>query len=162
MLSQAWQPNNSFDRRSASQLEPSVCAIPVSVRVKLSSPSAQLGSPLYPQEQASPAGPVRSEKCHELTCAALFDHLVGAGEQHRRSVNARCKAACQGHSGSPAKRKPSVYLAKSSGRNGGKTSARLDIRNVGSIWRMRDIALRASSTRPANARLAARVRSAPT
>ena len=33
--------------------------------VKLRSPSAQLGSPLYPQEQTSPAGPVRSEKCQE-------------------------------------------------------------------------------------------------
>jgi hypothetical protein len=31
--------------------------------VKLRSLSAQLGSPLYPQEQTSPAGPVRSEKC---------------------------------------------------------------------------------------------------
>src|SRR5258705_2720180 len=34
-------------------------------RVKLRSPGAQLGSPLYPQEQTSPAGPVRSEKCHQ-------------------------------------------------------------------------------------------------
>ena len=32
--------------------------------VKLRSLSVQLGSPLYPQEQTSPAGPVRSEKCH--------------------------------------------------------------------------------------------------
>ena len=30
---------------------------------KLGSPGAQLGSPLYPQEQTSPSGPVRSEKC---------------------------------------------------------------------------------------------------
>src|SRR6266704_1547704 len=30
---------------------------------KLGSPGAQLGSPLYPQEQTSSAGPVRSEKC---------------------------------------------------------------------------------------------------
>jgi hypothetical protein len=35
--------------------------------VKLRSLSAQLGSPLYPQEQTSPAGPVRSEKCHRRT-----------------------------------------------------------------------------------------------
>ena len=33
--------------------------------VKFGSPGARLGSPLYPQEQTSPAGPVRSEKCHE-------------------------------------------------------------------------------------------------
>jgi class 3 adenylate cyclase len=31
--------------------------------IKVGSPGAQLGSPLYPQEQTSPARPVRSEKC---------------------------------------------------------------------------------------------------
>src|SRR3954463_15713596 len=36
-------------------------------------------------------------------------------------------------------------LEREAGRNVGKTSARLDNRNVGSIWRMRDIAFRASS-----------------
>src|SRR5215216_4502707 len=35
------------------------------LRVKLRSLSAQLGSPLYPQEQTSPTEPVRSEKCHK-------------------------------------------------------------------------------------------------
>ena len=37
------------------------------LRVKLRILSAQLGSPLYPQEQTSPAGPVRSEKCQGRT-----------------------------------------------------------------------------------------------
>jgi hypothetical protein len=45
------------------------------------SPGAQLGNPLYPQEQTSSAEPIRSEKCQLLTHApqqkgTLFDHLV--------------------------------------------------------------------------------------
>ncbi len=35
--------------------------------VKFGSPGAQLGSPLYPQEQTSSGKPVRSEKCQEET-----------------------------------------------------------------------------------------------
>jgi hypothetical protein len=35
--------------------------------VKFGSPGPQLDSLLYPQEQTSPAGPVRSEKCHKAT-----------------------------------------------------------------------------------------------
>src|SRR5438445_5739880 len=42
--------------------------------VKLGSLSAQLGSPLYPQEQKSPAGPVRSENLHRTG----HDHWIGA------------------------------------------------------------------------------------
>jgi len=37
----------------------------ISTLPKLRSLSAQLGSPLYSQEQTSPAGPVRSEKCQQ-------------------------------------------------------------------------------------------------
>jgi hypothetical protein len=37
---------------------------------------------------------------------------VGAGEQRRRNGNAQWKAACQGHSGSPAKRKCSAWAGK--------------------------------------------------
>jgi len=39
--------------------------------VKLGSPGAPLGSPLYPQEQTSPAGPVWSEKCHQPKSALV-------------------------------------------------------------------------------------------
>jgi hypothetical protein len=47
------------------------------------------GQPLYPQEQTSPAWPIRSEKCQQRTCALQqtmpsFDHLIGLGEQQLR------------------------------------------------------------------------------
>src|SRR5258705_12218862 len=56
----------SIIRTTASNAQ--FCAAAVQSRtclcwVKFGSPGAQLGSPLYPQEQTSPAGPVRSEKC---------------------------------------------------------------------------------------------------
>jgi hypothetical protein len=47
-----------------------------------------------------------------------FDHLVGAGN-------------CVDHSGNPAFRRPSEYVAKSSGRRSGGNPLRSDTRNVG-------------------------------
>jgi hypothetical protein len=35
-------------------------------------PGAQLGSPLYPQEQTSRAGPAGYEKCQQATLQAWF------------------------------------------------------------------------------------------
>src|SRR5437588_3738724 len=46
---------------------------------KFGSPGAQLGSPLYPQEQTSPAGSVRSEKCQQRTFLSV-----------RERTNSRC------------------------------------------------------------------------
>jgi hypothetical protein len=45
---------------------------------------------LSPQEQTSPAGPVRSEKCHEPTCAMyqLFNDFVR--KTHVRKVEPKC------------------------------------------------------------------------
>ena len=49
---------------------------------------ALLRGPLYPQEQTSPTGPVRSASCQEETHAPqqvlLFDHLFGTPKQRRR------------------------------------------------------------------------------
>ena len=61
--------------------------------VKFGSPGALLGSPLYPQEQTSSAGPVRSEKCHERTRAVqqkalLLNNLVR--KTHVRKVEPEC------------------------------------------------------------------------
>jgi hypothetical protein len=57
--------------------------------VKLGNPDGQSGSPLRPQERTSSAGPVRSEKCQNRKWLALFDDLVGAGEQRGRHVKAQ-------------------------------------------------------------------------
>lgn len=43
------------------------CSGPCLKWVKFGSPDAQLGSPLYPQEQTSSAGPMRSGKCQQTT-----------------------------------------------------------------------------------------------
>jgi hypothetical protein len=51
----------------------SVCAMQCRGWVKLRSPDAQPGSRLYPQEQTSSDGPVRSEKCQWATSHAWFD-----------------------------------------------------------------------------------------
>jgi hypothetical protein len=55
------------------------------------------------------------------------------------------------HSGSPAFRRASTNLAKTSGRNGPIRSFKLETRNSGSSLRARAIHFRASSGRPARA-----------
>ena len=62
--------------------------------VKLRSLSAQLGSPLYPQEQTSPAGPVRSEKVPQTDVAVAHTSLpklpwVCRQPSHRRRPSPR-------------------------------------------------------------------------
>ncbi len=59
------------------------------------------------------------------------------------------------HSGSPARRKPSANVARSSGRWIGSQSVRLEMRSSGSSSHKRCIARHASSARPASAWLAA-------
>ena len=65
-----------------------------------------------------------------------------------------------GHSGSPAFRRPSTYLARSSFRRNGVRSPRSETRSAGLSWRMRVIALFASSILPVSAWLAATTRNA--
>jgi hypothetical protein len=55
------------------------------------------------------------------------------------------------HSGRPALRSPSTNLAKSSVLRSGIVSLSLEMRSSESSWRIRAIALRASSSRPASA-----------
>jgi len=60
--------------------------------VKLRSLSAQLGSPLYPQEQTSPAGPVRSAKGitghrpPRNQCASLHGGALQVGTDDERTT----------------------------------------------------------------------------
>src|SRR5262249_37037353 len=67
----------------------------------------------------------------------------------------------QGHSGSPAFRRPSAYLARSSGRQNSTRSLRLETRKSGSSWRTRAMACCAASRLPARALLAAAARAGP-
>src|ERR1700716_3990560 len=53
------------------------------LRVKLGSRPALPECPFYPQQQTSSARPGLSERCQTRKSAALFDHVVGAGEQCR-------------------------------------------------------------------------------
>ena len=53
------------------------------------------------------------------------------------------------HSGRPAFRRSSAYLAQSFGPRNGQRSVRLETHKPGSIWRMRSMAFFASSSRPA-------------
>src|SRR5262249_34454084 len=64
------------------------------------------------------------------------------------------------HSGSPAFRRASSYLARSSSRRSGTIRLRSETRNVGSIWRSRAAAFCAGSSRPARAWHAAAMRAA--
>ena len=63
-------------------------------------------------------------------------HLPAAGGQAVRDIIAASGDETQrrdgGHSGSPALRRPSSYLARSSGRRKGKRSFTLETRNPGS------------------------------
>ena len=72
-------------------------------------------------------------------------------QERTNSRDARCRAIAH-HSGSPAIRRPSTYLARSSGRrNGGITSLRLDRRSRGSSCRSRSTSFRAAAGRLASA-----------
>ena len=65
-VKRASEPNCRYDPRSKFRCVSEIYSFHTA-RVIFGSPGAQLGRPLYPQEQTSPAGPVRSEKCQEAT-----------------------------------------------------------------------------------------------
>jgi hypothetical protein len=87
-------------------------------------------------------------------------HLVSRGALGLRR-RFRLHNDCLGHSGSPAFRRPSSYLARSSGRRHRNMCFISETRSAGSIWRRRAKALWARSSRPASALLAAAMRAAP-
>src|SRR6266536_5265667 len=74
---------------------------------------------------------------------------------HSGELMLRTRLCGVDHSGRPAFRRPSSYLARSSGRYGPNTSLRLETRNAGSICRKRAQAFLASSAQPRSALLAA-------
>jgi hypothetical protein len=74
---------------SKALLERSTCETeyPLWVRLGHSAMSAQC--PLYPNKRTSTDATGMSAKCQERTSARLFEHLVGASEQHRWHVEAQ-------------------------------------------------------------------------
>ena len=76
------------------------------------------------------------------------------------SISLMTQSGIMDHSGRPAFRKPSAYLAKSCRRRNGIISLRSETRSAGSSWRRRATAFWASSIRPASALLAAARRNA--
>jgi len=111
---------------------------------------------------------VLSVRLHFRSCALNGTHAAGlrgakgrpVGSDQIRSASAQNHSAvCRDHSGSPALRRPSSYLATSSGRRyGPSTSLRLETRSAGLSCRNRATALCAGSSRPASALLAAMMR----
>jgi hypothetical protein len=87
----------------------------------------------------------------------LLNHPVGAGEQRGRHGEAESFSHAD-HSGSPALRRPSSSLSRSSGRRNRRIFLTCERRQVGSFSRTRLIACRASSRRPLRAAAAASIR----
>jgi hypothetical protein len=67
-----------------------------------------------------------------ILATALNIFVFSMATQYNRTLR-----SAVAHSGSPALRRPSSYLARSSGRRNGCTRLISEIRNVGSIWRSR-------------------------